>query len=508
MSYLILRTQIEVMRRNLTDVQALVESLDRHDVVRPLDLPSPYTQQNLDNLSDFVREAREAIRRDDGTALGEALRAVESEVDELRASLEDAETKATELARRSPARLTDFQTTLTDELLDKVVEGKLEKLNELERDLSNAQELEARGELAEAQEAVRRVWRDYATEVMPQANAVFGEYVEFLEALALRFTGYDRGICRLADELIRETGQFPEFNWNSVTLPARQETLSMAYMIGLGFPEWTIWTLPLGAHALGQGFIRTTQKTIEFVERNATEEAAREDLRILLADAFATYLLGPAYACAAILLRLDPYSAFENGGLGARRAQVVLRMLRLLSERDPNRFAHETVARLSCEWEQALREAGHDDRLDQPESEGGLSGSELASIGALVQHIADRVGSSRAYKGSRWPETVVEWAPKLQDGRVDDIEIDPDDQLKHALRDVLNAAWHCRLEVTGTGTDLTPIDEAAQKLWRKLERAEAPSDRQSSSMFSDARRTLARRPAAKPNRANGGGAPT
>jgi hypothetical protein len=502
MSYLILRTQIEVMRRNLTDVQLLVESLDSHDVVRPLDLPSPYTGTSLDDLYDSVREAQDAVRREDGDALGEALQALELAVEELRASSEIADKKATELADRSPARLTDFQTTLTDELVDKVVDGKLRKLDDLEKDLQEAEELEAQGRHTDANEAVRRVWCGYATEVMPEARDVFGEYVEFLEALALRFTGFDRGICRLADELIRETGQFPGFSWNSVTLPARQETLSMAYMIGLGFPEWTIWTLPLGAHALGQGFIRTNPKTIEFVEENAADEAAKEDLRILLADAFATYLLGPAYACAAILLRLDPYSAFADGALGARRAQVVLGTLRLLSKRDPNRFADHTVDRLSPEWEQALREAGHGDPLDQPDSRGGLSKSEAATVDALVDHIAETVGRSRAYKGSRWPDKVVNWAPRLRDGKIDDIEIDPDDQLKHALRDVLNAAWHCRLELTGKNADLTPIDKAAQELWDKLERAEAPSVRQGSSMFNDARRALARRPAAKPARAN------
>ena len=86
--------------------------------------------------------------------------------------------------------------------------------------------------------------------------------------------------------------------------------------------EWTIWTLPLVAHEFGHIVIEESKEISNRIETISqahllalqeafgpgakTEPLPRAELEEYLADAYATYVMGPAFACAAILLRLNP----------------------------------------------------------------------------------------------------------------------------------------------------------------------------------------------------------
>src|SRR5262249_16861778 len=148
-------------------------------------------------------------------------------------------------------------------------------------------------------------------------------------------------------------------------------TKTRVRIIRLRFPEWRIWDLPLAAHELGHvvigenleseekpenadqriltPFIQRQRaslvrqdpgfKQMSMKRRSGVQQAAQwAESRIheFLADAFATYTMGPAYACSAILLRLHPLIDAKDGRPSdAQRAHVILSMLKWMNDKAP-----------------------------------------------------------------------------------------------------------------------------------------------------------------------------
>src|ERR1051325_10903955 len=120
---------------------------------------------------------------------------------------------------------------------------------------------------------IEKAWKEYA-EIIAQQNRLFkfSEYVDVLGGLALRDAGLDEGVCLIADELMQSCGQIGKTNWNALTIPANQETVTLARSIRMGFPEWTLWAVPLTAHALGQVMILGGKRDLTLSgERNIWE---------------------------------------------------------------------------------------------------------------------------------------------------------------------------------------------------------------------------------------------
>jgi hypothetical protein len=465
MPYLILKTHMEVLRQNLQEIVELIQSLETPPHPSALlRLPPHHSEDLLAELSRCVKDVYAAA----GDARGE-LRSALNELDEIVGELtsqlgQDEAALAGLLEQRSPPVLDPFWTKVNDDVIDEIVKAKVTRIEALQVEI---EDLEAQGETAAALTEAREAWAEYSDEILKRTPEVFAEYVEFLGGLALRYTGFDHGICRYADELIHNLETHPDFRWESLTLPAREETLtSMTAMIGLGFPEWTIWALPLGAHAWGLAVIDEAKVAGDLIPTDLADEQ-RQVARACLADAFATFIMGPAYACAVILLRLDPYRAFDAGEPqpAAMRAQAVLRTLRLLNAGDENGYAGQLLEQLGAEWEEALRQAGHAAVVDAPDRTGGLDAQQLDLIDRWVERIARKVGHRRGYNANRWA-TVVRWAERLRPGDGPPIAVDPRVDLpKHALRDVLNAAWKARLD---GGDDLEAIDKRAKVLWSRI----------------------------------------
>ena len=120
--------------------------------------------------------------------------------------------------------------------------------------------------------------------------------------------GLDNGFCDLADEMLRELGVRSPQNWSRRTVLSDSEFITdPAQIIRIRFPVTSIWDLPVAAHEfghlLGQGSRSPLQPRIEalaygYQERNWVHEH--------FADLFATYVLGPAFACTCLLTRFDP----------------------------------------------------------------------------------------------------------------------------------------------------------------------------------------------------------
>lgn len=291
------------------------------------------------------------------------------------------------------------------------------------------------------------------------------DYVQFLGGLALRDTGLDQGICRLADELISGWSQIGWTKWDALTIPAHKEAVTLARSIRMGFPEWSLWSVPLTAHELGQVAITGGRRKLKrsddstewerYILRSPKKQ--QYSMTTYLADAFATLAMGPAYACAAILLKFDPAAAYDEGKRDspshAKRAYIILDMLsKMLAEDEVGAKPYaETVTQLTNAWNAALARS-------QPSE--SISANDKRILEELSSYMFDNL-SKRSPGGlyaGEYLESTREALKLLMRSK------DPGPALtdKEEGRDVLNAAWELRLEGE---YDFHKIERNSQSLW-------------------------------------------
>lgn len=161
---------------------------------------------------------------------------------------------------------------------------------------------------------LRRQWEIFLTSASIINQNVFTEYIEFLGGLALRDTGFDTGISKVAEELISKYSP----NRKNLAIPTRRQTVAMTLprIIRVTFPDWTIWALPSTAHEFWNVVAKSDlSEPLATSLRALTEnddDVVESQFNDCLGDAFATYTMGPAYAFFAIYLLLDPSSPFAR----------------------------------------------------------------------------------------------------------------------------------------------------------------------------------------------------
>ncbi len=181
--------------------------------------------------------------------------------------------------------------------------------------------------------------------------------------LTLRDTGFDEDVCKMGDELIKASlPTLSEEDWHSLTIPAHRESpaASPARIIRLGFPEWTIWALPLAAHEFGHVMAKQSKRLEALIMAGKPRKRGTSYREEYAADAIATYTMGPAYACAAILLRFDPTSAYADQATqpaDARRTHAVFTMLEWMNEKDGMASYRSVIDQLRKQWKVALDQA-------------------------------------------------------------------------------------------------------------------------------------------------------
>jgi hypothetical protein len=462
---LILRTRIDVLRRNLEDVEHVLETVEerRKDMRGLLALPeSAVLRDALAQIDIQITEARHAVAASDRARVEECLDTLSAATHTIRGALRDANTTARAVGQRwLQLESGELHNTLRELLVGKAHE-QIEVLDAIRHDVlekaSNASD-------EEAAQVVARAWRRLGEETQESTREVFHEYVDLLGGLALRESGFDQGICTIADQLVSTSGTVG-FRWSSVTIPVREEALNvtLAWIVRLGFPEWTIWALPLAAHELGHVVVRQNVDMQQYIGDHADGDRSElRNLEVCMADAFAAYVMGPAYACCLLLTRLDPVGTFggppdvSRPELAARRAEVVLAMLQHMSDGSRERPWDELVKRLRAEWNAALTQAGRTPPPTASEDE----------VRDVVRFMARKVGVGRGLPTAKW-ERIAGWAAKLRDGTSQQIQPLFDDE----LRFVLNAAWLCRLESPSI-RELDRVAERARALWERIETAHA-----------------------------------
>lgn len=204
-----------------------------------------------------------------------------------------------------------------------------------------------------ATKPLRDVWRRYEALIDDDCHALFSEYVDFLGGLTLRDTALDDGVCSMTDRLLELYNLVAA--QKSLAVPVHHGPIgnAMRSLIKLGFPEWTIWSVPLVGYDIGLGIAEKMSGQRKFREF-ITPARSEKSLRQLLADAFATYSLGLAYGCAAIILRLQPHHDDHNPDTATdvERVSLILQILRGLTQTgDP---LDQSIDKLAEHWNEAV----------------------------------------------------------------------------------------------------------------------------------------------------------
>jgi len=177
----------------------------------------------------------------------------------------------------------------------------------------------------------------------------------------------------------------------------------------------------------------------------ASLDSATNQARVLVADVFATYTAGPAYACAALMLRLNPNSPPVPGRpTDEERAETILAVLAQMDAATPNPpppFA-KVGQSLQSSWTLLLDGSGRHD----PPGQVHLDAAHALSM-IKKRMLRDQAEFTKA----DWIEAESlgnAWWIKINAGQKPDVSANVLPNIDHLrLRDVLNAAWQCRLLV-------------------------------------------------------------
>ncbi|MGY5893007.1 hypothetical protein [Blastococcus deserti] len=340
--------------------------------------------------------------------------------------------------------------------------------------------------LRENKTSERSGWAEYAR-LQTASEEVFRECLDLLGGLALRDRFQDERICRIADEYIKElasdTRRRPSF---SILGLEAQLSSTLRRVVTMHFPEWTLWTLPLVAHEYGQVVIEESglrkfadeitaerlaaaggkggdqaadgppEDTDEEVRRAAKEQERRR-VRIALADALATLLAGPAYAYAALLLRLNPLNDGAHTVSDRERAATILAVLREMNRTVPGKPPPhgEIVDRLEAYWRQSV------DAAYGPSAEPAPLVNPARVRKAFSKHIVgSQLALYEAEHSARARTWAAAWLVQLKQGAP---LTPPEHSHREHIREALNAAWRARVDAT---RDLEPPqgDEAQRRV--------------------------------------------
>lgn len=447
MSDLVLTTRLAMLRSNLEQVAGILQDAERRSA-EILQVRDRLTGQG--GIEGSVKAIRQRLKFGLAHLDMRRVEDIDSAIKEIEAALEQIETTISRIGE-CKIDLQDFlerRVKIGGKGVERLIaraEGKRREVESIEEALEGAN--------GDTPEVLRTAWRDYQQRLQGHSDLLFGEYVDVLRGLALRETGLDEGICRIAEMLLEICGHVGLVHWDSLTIPARRAAMAMtvAQLIRLGFPEWTLWALPLAAYELAHVVVSEHTELDSYRQRQTEVEGVDgRHLDNCLADAFASYTMGPAYACAALLLRFDP-----TAPLDVERAEIILGMLERVEANARRASYREILDLLRQEWSAALQQAEVEPISTEVLESLERWADDFVSLFQKAYGVA-----SVAYSDSSWA-LALDWAAKLADPEPDIGTIPTGAD----LRDVLNAAWLCRVRNTSAGrADPDPILENAKAL--------------------------------------------
>jgi hypothetical protein len=316
-------------------------------------------------------------------------------------------------------------------------------------------------------------WDSFRT-VRQGCETIFRECLDFAQGALARDAGLDDGLCRVADALLTYLGRLANITWNRFTMLAEGEFFAdLAQVIRLRFPDLSVWTLPIAAHEFGHfvgpemrekgpgGRFRHPFEDMLETERMNSEKRWSY-LHERFADVFAAYALGPAFACASILLRFDPRTAHlekERHPGDAERVYLILKTLEKLGEDEggliPTPY-HSIAGKLRQLWRSSLIAA---------KREPDLAEAATIPLDVLLESLYALL--KRRMPDARYRSLLQ--AQMLASQLKPDRDTAPKAGKDVTLTDALNAAWYCRLQHWGENIYITrKIEERATALCIEL----------------------------------------
>ena len=286
--------------------------------------------------------------------------------------------------------------------------------------------------------------------VRDECQALLSEALAVLQGALARTARLDDGFCDAVDRLIAELGEYAQRTWNRFTILDIGELYSdVADVIRVRFPCAGIWDLPVAAHECGHflgmqmwqrdptGASHDVFQEFLFAQNAAPNTRLGRQLHEHFADAFATFAVGPAYACTALLLRFDLSRADRDDDSHpspADRAYAILRTLEWMDQ-PPGRPFAGLIQMLRQVWPPPNPQAcvAIDTYLDDWLHPMLDSNFPLVRYGTWPRAMA----LARELSAPEQPPTGV------------------------SLRDLMNAAWLARLEAP----DSLPAIEQASERW-------------------------------------------
>lgn len=444
---LILQARLKLLRANLTRATSVPTMLEgqRQDLAR-LRMILSGVRSPVGQTPSLTRHLRKlgldleplAEHSDTSEARGRLDLALAC-LGELTARLEEAAQIAERLHGRRVAAAEDLSSVLSD--LQEDTRDFIAKVEEL---------LGPDGQNATIEPTI---WREYA-ELLEQTGPRFDECVELLQGLSAREHGLEdtaAALFDLADTMIRAL-RLSDFNSDSFTIPSRREVdpRGRMHVLRVRFSEWTEWTLPLVAFEFGRMAAQRSQRIQAFLGKQRAGDGVSGE--VLIADGLATFALGPAYACAAIVLRLQPPHA--DNAADHDRVRMILSTLRRLNK---DSAFDDVIDKLSDAWDSASRGAN-------PAELPGVRTD--AEMDAAVEFLYRQAGGNpllvypldEFYKARNLANAWVK-EKRSSSGHPPGLG-----DLRDA-RSLMNMAWLCRLEIP---SESDSIAELVLKLWSEL----------------------------------------
>lgn len=322
--------------------------------------------------------------------------------------------------------------------------------------------------LIESNSPIEEGWTSFQN-TSKDCESLLKECLDFIQGALARDAEVDFGLCRIADALLMEIGHRSDISWTRFTVLAVGEFFhDIAEIIRLRFPDSTIWNLPVACHEFGH-----------FAEQNLSERYAGKTrypiqqilelerfhdptsipfLRELFADLFATYALGPAYACSCILLRFDPSRAYFDGAehpSSAKRVYFILKALDKMDKSVVTRPYRTIIENLSDVWQQSVIPQG-----------GQLEEAQSAQLNVWLEKFYAALNKKHSLQYVWGPASAL--IPVLMSNSPSDKTLKQIAQPNTTLSDVLNAAWICRLQCLDNGSQVYQIGENAKRLCLEL----------------------------------------
>ncbi|MCE9658963.1 MAG: hypothetical protein K8R60_10415 [Burkholderiales bacterium] len=343
---------------------------------------------------------------------------------------------------------------------------------ELTRVLGRVDALKAA--IDKAERSPESAWRELR-ELQAEAGRVLDECLAFVQGALARKAGMDEGICALTDLLLADLATAADVAWGRFTLLATSEFYrDMAEVIRIRYPEVSLWSMPFAAHEFGHfigpalsarrdgAFAYPFQELLKTADEKAKGEGqahSREwhHLQESFADVFATCTLGPAYAAAFILLRMNPTDANASAYTHPSAAARVHAILWTLDKLDATHVAgrlRDVTAMLRELWAASLRLAGQADKLaDAAASFATENASRLFDL---------LVGAT--------PPGLMFDAPAWNRSQALALVPPPAVLVPATTRcDVLNAAWLARLGIASQNRyELNDLEHSALAAFRRI----------------------------------------